>query len=338
MSTKHELRHTKYNRIMYNDPTMFWETFQTTFSATVQVILLAACGYFVVQRKLVDENGLNQISALLVNFFLPCFAFDQLTSHFNYQEYPRWWFFPILNIMMGMAAFGIAFLIGASLKGQLKNEFLALVTFQNTANIPLVVVTALFTGEMLHKLYVYIFLYIIGSNLMIWTVGVWLMIRGTSTRLDFRKIINPPFVTTILTLGLVFLGWHRFVPQTVLKPVQLLGNCALPLAMFTVGGNLASINFVKIDVKPVVLLIVTKLVAFPLLALVLVLGLNVDSPLGFLIVLEAAVPSAVTLSLISRYYHVDEEFISEGLFFGHIASIVTMPVFLTIYLKLPGHF
>ena len=198
------------------------------------------------------------------------------------------------------------------------------------------VVAALFTGPSAHTLFIYIALYIIGANILIWSLGVWLLLKGEKTDLNLKKIINPPLVTTLLTMVLVGTGLHRFTPPVILLPVEMLGNCGLPLAMFTVGGSLAAINLRQLEIRPAAMVILTKMILFPALALWFVLAFNINGLMGFLIVLQAAVPSAITLSLIKRYYKLEENFVSEGVLATHLVSIITVPVFLTVYMKLAG--
>ncbi len=287
---------------------------------------------------MLDSRGLDQLTAVLVNILLPCFVFIQLSQHFSFREYPLWWKLPLLYFAMAFAALGLAWFVGFGLKDQRKNEFLALVGFANCGNIPLVVVAALFSGQTAHTLYIYIVLYIIGANLLIWSLAVWLLLKGHKTKVDFKKILNPPLLTTLLTMILVGVGAEHYIPQVILKPIEMLGNCALTIAMFTVGGGLANISFRQIEFGPAALVVLTKMIIFPLLALIFVLSFKINGLIGFLIVLQAAVPSAVTLSLIKRYYNLEEDFVSEGVFVTHLASIVTIPIFLTVYMKWAGPF
>jgi len=79
-------------------------------------------------------------------------------------------------------------------------------------------------------------------------------------------------------------------------------------------------------------LIIAKLILLPALALAAVVYLKLSFLFGFLIVLEAAVPSATTLSIMARHYKGNEQWLNQGIFFSHIAGIVTMPVFLMLYM------
>ena len=106
---------------------------------------------------------------------------------------------------------------------------------------------------------------------------------------------------------------------------------AIPLSMIVVGGNLACLKISEMNPREIFLVTAAKLILFPLLALIVLTLKPVDYWTGFLIVLETAVPSSVSLSVISRHYHVEEVFINQGLVFTHLACVVTIPVFLMLY-------
>jgi len=47
--------------------------------------------------------------------------------------------------------------------------------------------------------------------------------------------------------------------------------------------------------------------------------------------MQLAVPPATSLSVIVRHYKKEDLLISQGIFFGHIVSLVTLPLFLSLY-------
>jgi predicted permease len=326
---------------------MFWQTFQTTFAATFEVVLMGACGFLLVKKKILDEQGLAPLSTVAVRLLLPLFIFYQLQQHFRFETYPHWWWFPLFSIGLSVLGYGlgkIALKMDRAFTAH--SEFLALTSFQNSGNIPLMIITSLFSGALMHELYMYVFLYCVGFNILIWTFGVALLLssrrsasvnpgdcEGQEAKIRWREIGNPPILATVITLIGIALGWQDVVPAMVLRPVKILGDCALPLSMVIVGGNLAAVDVGRLGSKPVVLLILTKLVVTPLIVIGIVRLLRPSFSMGFLFTLEAVVPSAVSLSLIALYYQTDPRFINQGLFWSHLISVVTVPVFLTIYLS-----
>ena len=307
-------------------------SFQSVFLATFQIVLLAAVGFICVRQKFLDDKGLELLSTLLVRVLLPQLIFYQLTQNFDFQQHRYWWGYPLITLSMTMVGVLVARALLVFNPGcEFKKHFLALVGFQNAGYVPLLLASSLFMGQEQSTLMVLIFLMIMGFDIGIWSLGVWLVTSGHDRGWHLKKMLNPPFLTTVCTLILIALGWHRYLPKTILRPIQMFGDCSLPLAMLVVGGNLALTKLNAIRRADIALLILAKLMIMPLLALLVVWIFRPGYLLGFLMVLEAAVPSAVSLSMIGRYYQVDSRLINQGIFWDSLVSVVTIPIFLSIY-------
>jgi hypothetical protein len=148
------------------------------------------------------------------------------------------------------------------------------------------------------------------------------------------SLFSPPVIATIFSLLVIYFGLNKFVPDAVLKPLRMIGDCTLPLAMFVVGGSLAQVHLAHIDKKAIFLVILAKLVILPVLGLCLILKFNFPQLLGLLILIQLAMPPATSLSVIARHYNKEDLLISQGIFFGHLASIITLSVFLSLYFTL----
>jgi predicted permease len=61
--------------------------------------------------------------------------------------------------------------------------------------------------------------------------------------------------------------------------------------------------------------------------------MDISSFLGLFIVMQAAMPSAVSLPLLANLRKADSEFISQSVLFTHIISIVTVPLWLGLYMN-----
>lgn len=316
-------------------------SFQTTFLATLQILLMGGVGYFLVKKGVLDASGSELLSGLLIKVFYPAMIFYKLSQHFSFQKYSDWWMFPLLSFLITainlLVARGMLFFKQDG-DGKHKNDFLALAGFQNGGWIPLLLVAALFTGESQSTLFVYIFLFIIGFDLTLWSLSVCLLASRKISEIRLRQVLNPPLLTTLFTLGLIAVGLHKLIPETLFLPVKMFGDCSMPLAMIVVGGNLAKTRMRDINKKDITLLVLAKLIIVPSVALLVISGLKVEFLLGFFILLETAVPSAVSLSVISRHFRGENSFINQGIFIGHIVSVVTIPLFLTLYIKLNNHF
>ncbi len=301
-------------------------------SAVAQILIMGLVGYLLVKGRLLDRDGLNMITRLLIKFFLPVFMFYQLTTHFDFASFPHWWVFPLF----GMAISLVAFIVGKIIlffyrRIVYPREFLSLIIFQNSGYIPLMLVTTLFKGEEAKTLYVYIFLLLIGFNLMMWSVGVWLLAKKRERGLDIKRIANPPLVVMFLTLFLISMGWQKLIPSVILRSAEMFSHCALPLAILVIGGGLAQIQLARVSLPSLLPVIATKLIILPFIALTIIWIWKIRSLFGFLLMIETVVPSAVTLAIIARFYQSEEEFVNQTIFYTHIISLITMPLFLTVY-------
>ena len=314
---------------------MFLESFKITGLAICQIFLLGIIGYFLVKKNILGADGLNSLSRLVIEITLPIMIFCQLIKGFSFSLYPDWWIFPLISIAITVAGLAVGAAFSGFIKGvQHKLQFLSLITFQNSGYLPLVLTAALLPKEKQEPMFIYLFLFLLGFNLVMWSFGVYMLSFHQNKKFELASVFSPPVVATLFSLLFIFLGLNRFMPQLVLKPLAMIGECTLPLAMFVVGGNLAEIRLNNIDIKAISLLTLAKLIILPALGLLLVTKFKLNPLLGLLIIMQLVMPPATSLSLIIRHYKKEDLLISQGIFFGHIASILIIPIFLSLYFML----
>lgn len=314
---------------------VFFESFKVSVSGVGQIFILGAIGYFLVKKSILSQEGLNSLSRLVIEITLPLLIFCQLIKRFSFTLYPRWWIFPLISI----AITGCGLIVGALFMGfisgrEQRSQFLSLIAFQNSGYLPLTLVATLLAPDKLDSMFIYIFLFLLGFNLVVWSLGLYILSPHQDRKFKPIDAFSPPVITILLSLLLISLGLSKFVPDALIRPLRMAGDCTLPLAMFVVGGNLASIRIARVDKKAMFLMALAKLVIMPGLGLILVLKSGMPELLGLLIVMQLAVPPATSLSVITTRYKHKDLLISQGIFFGHIFGILTMPLFLSLYFAL----
>ena len=305
--------------------------------AVSQIFIIGFVGYFLVKRKIIKPDDLNLLSRLAIGIFYPALVFDQITRHFSFSQKADWWLYPLLFYGMGLAALVISraiFLFYKSFK--FKKEFTALMIFQNCGYIPLLLVSTILEGTFLQEMLINIFLFCLGFDLIVWSLGAWLLKKHTMEKQKFIAFLNPPLVAVVVSLAVVFIGLNRYIPEAFSKSIGMLSLCALPFGMMVVGGNLATIDLTDTKKRDMALIVFAKLILLPLLTLGVVLSLRLNFHLGFLIVLQSTAPSAMTLSIVTRHYKGEERFINQGIFYTHLFSMLTIPAFLSLYLHFMG--
>lgn len=304
----------------------------------LQIFLLGGAGFVLVRRGLLNRPGIETLSSLVIRLFFPCLIFSTLVKNFNFGSIGYWWIFPLLAWTMQLTGLGVSSVL-LILRGQRgfpsRNEFRALNTFQNGGFIPLLIAAALPQESGGQLLSVYIFLFVVGFDSGLWTVGVKLLSGGLRGRWDVKRMINPPIATIVGTLIFVAAGGGNVLPGVILKPIGMLAACALPLGMMVVGANLALTQLRRIPKQDILMVCLLKLILMPVLAVSALTLLRPDWLIGLLVVIEASMPSGVTLSVISEHYrNPNSDFVNQGIFFTHVLAIATIPIFLMLYAKL----
>ena len=311
---------------------MFLQSFKITGSAVAQIIILGAMGYFLVKKKVLGDDGLTSLSRLTIDITLPILIFCQLVKDFSFKLYPNWWIFPLISL--GITVFGllVGFLFSSFIRGhQSKLQFISLIAFQNSGYLPLALFAALFPKELLGPMLIYLFLFLLGFNFVTFSAGVYMLTFSKNKKFDWLSLFSPPVMATILGLMLVLFKFNIFIPEFIFKPLNLIGECTLPLAMLVVGGNIAQIHLGKIDKKAICFVVLAKLIVLPLLGILFLLKVKLPPLISLLIFIQLAMPPAANLSVIIRHYKKEDILISQGLFFGHIFCILTLPLLLSLY-------
>ncbi|HRZ14197.1 MAG TPA: AEC family transporter [Candidatus Omnitrophota bacterium] len=311
---------------------MLMEALRSTGIGVGQCLILGLIGFILVRRAILAVDGLQALSRLVVDVTLPLLIFSRLVRDFNPQLYPHWWFFPLLSVAITGLGFLVGWLFTAWIKGeQNKLQFISLVTFQNAGYLPLVMVAAMLPQAKADVMFIYLFLFMLSFNLLVFSFGVYLLTFHRNRKFDWATVFSPPVIATLAGLAVAFLGAQRFIPQVVLRPLDMIGECTLPLAMIVVGGNIASIRCGNPNKRIVSLLVLAKLLLLPILGLGFLYLVRLPELVGFLIVLELAMPSAANLSVIMRRYELEDCLISQGLFYTYISCLFTIPLFLSLY-------
>jgi predicted permease len=210
------------------------------------------------------------------------------------------------------------------------------VRFQNCGYLPLNLAFFLFAEPLREQFIIYTFLYILGFDIIFWSVGSFFIFRQKGESFSFKSLFTPPIIGIILALLLVYARLSHFMPQVIIGPLKMIGDTSFVLSMLILGCLLAKAD-IKGFYRNIAIIFqasMLRLVLLPLIFLIVVLKMDISSLLGFFIIVQAAMPSAVSLPLLANLRKADSEFISQSVLFTHIFSIVTVPLWLGLYIKL----
>ncbi|MBU1087393.1 MAG: AEC family transporter [Candidatus Omnitrophica bacterium] len=312
----------------------FLLTFYTVFTAMLQIFTIALCGFLFFRWKLLDKTAISGLSNLIINLFLPAMIFSHLIKKFSFTDPKDWWLYPFLGMIICLIGFIAAKVFLQFDKSIVqKNELASIVSFQNCGYLPLILVMSIFSEKQTSVLFTYIFLFIQGYNLIFWSLGIQFLNSEKKIKFEFKKILNPPFLALIFAGLILCLNLKIYIPKLFLQATDLVGGCTLPVALIVLGAILAACDggkVYKLNSGLLLKTVILKLVVVPAIVLFIVVFLKLPKYMSILLLIEAAMPAAINLSVVSFKQSESCGYITQAVFLTHVCGIITVPLFVTI--------
>lgn len=173
---------------------------------------------------------------------------------------------------------------------------------------------------------------IVMFNLFQWSHGVLIMGGKGSLR---QTVVNPGTVALAVGLTLLLTGWS--LPGPISKTVGYVADLNTPLAMMVVGAQMAKADLKTTFTRPLLYgSALYKLVAAPLIVMVLLLPLHLDPILYCTCVILNATPAAGVTGMLAQTYGRDTAVAAQSVTLSTLLSILTLPVFATLGQRLAG--
>jgi hypothetical protein len=307
---------------------------EALFLSVAKLFSLIALGFICYRLNFLPRNTLKVFSFALINIAIPSLIFSNIVNSFD----PEGYFLPLLFFVLSIAFFALGLILAlcfsARLKKKVKKEFLSLVSFQNCGYLPMNLALFLFSsGAQREQFLNYVFLYLLGFNLLIWSIASYLIFKEKGDSFNYRSLFTPPVISVIAALIFVYSNKVDLLPGVFIDTLSLVGKVAFFLSMFVLGGWLAA-SRIKVRSQLLVLLRANfiKLILLPLITIFIVVNFKIYSLLGLFLVIQASMPAAASLPIVADLRGGNREFISRGVFLSHVLSIITIPFWIKLFL------
>ncbi len=311
----------------------FAAAFSGTLSAIAVIFLVVLVCVFMARRGLITQAQIGGLSAATVNLFLPCLIFSKVVEHFKPSSQPGWWALPLAGIVMALVGTGLGALAFAR-QLPAKKDMLPLAGMQNAGYLVLPVGLALYPDRF-DTFAVYVFLFILGFNPILWSLGKILVTGNSGQKPRLRDLLTPPLIANLVGIGTALSGAGRILPAPVLGAVELVGAAAVPVATVVLGAVLGGIS---VRFRPYLgdaaRTIAVKFFALPLIVVLVLhaVRLHAANPLlAEFFVIEAASAPAVGLVLQVRTYGGDEQRVGTVMFLSYAACTLALPAWVAIW-------
>lgn len=163
------------------------------------------------------------------------------------------------------------------------------------------------------------------NNVLTFTVGIWLLARAKLSFVEAAKrVLSMPLIYAV-ALGILVSATKTSLPKPLLISLKYLGDGLIPVALVTLGVQLAEQTNLKngaaISVAAILRLVVSPLSMFAIVKL-----LGIQPELGRVLILGASVPTAVNTALLAIELQVNPNLASAIV----LVTTLTCPITVTV--------
>lgn len=290
------------------------------FDIIFPVFFTVSLGYI---YSRLSEPDLETITKLALYVLIPALVFTSLLeTQISGREIGQITAFSVI-LTGSLTVITLLLARWMNLEREEASAFLLTSVFMNTANYGLPVVL-LAVGE---EGFARAVIFVITQTFLVYSLGVYFAAAG---KLDPKRALVavaklPTFYAAVLAFVVRALPLE--LPSALVDQLALLGDAGIVLMLLVLGMQLA-----QIEVRPAYVQISTasflRLIISPLLALLLVQWLGMDSVTGQSMVLEAAMPTAVITSLLAMEFDSAPALVSSTILVTTALSFLTITALL----------
>jgi malate permease and related proteins len=195
------------------------------------------------------------------------------------------------------------------------------VIFANTINIPLPIIYLAWGEAGVAKA----ILFYIPNGLIIYSLGVYMASGHAGFKQGLGTVLRTPLIYAAV-LGLVLNVTNVPLPEVVTGAFKLVGQAAVPLMLLVLGMTIGDVRFTQLPVTFGASLI--RMGGGFAMGLLAVWALGLSGLSRTIVLFEAAMPSAVFVSLLATKYKNEAELVSSVVLTTTLMSIGAIPALL----------
>jgi len=289
-----------------------------------------AIGFLLFRLGIFDKNANAKMSALILKVTCPALLVYSVSTVARGDNALIAKLF-LLGIVTyaGYIAIGYLFPRVFRLDKELRNTYMCMMIFANTAFMGYPVAQSLFGDSAIF----YIAVFNLPFNFLYFSLALYLLqkegnasINGNETRkVTAKDFLNPGIIASAFALIVYFAGIE--LPALVTECCAFIGNVTMPLSMIIIGSSVASASFGDIrHEKGILPMLIFRLALIPVLVY-LFLGLTgLESKIVKMCALSAAMPVASMVGMGTVQYPKQGKTASIAVAVSTLVSMLTIPV------------
>ena len=311
------------------------DTSKAVLAAVLPVYLLILAGALVRKIGVLKREQDDAAFRLVFNVLYPCLIIDKILGGGDSVREPSSVLWGIgTGFCLTVLCFGGAWLAAGLLgfqKGTGKRTFTLVAGVQNFGYTAIPVVQQIWGMSAMAMLFVHN----LGVELAIWSAGV--MILSGDKKIPWRKLVNGPVVAVLLGLSLVGMHADHFLAEaspgdvfslgvSLRTTISWLGVGAFPVAILITGALMMDLVVAERPSLRVILGgCIVRLAVLPMVLLAAARYLPAPLVLKQVLVVQAAMPSAMTPIMLAKIYGGRPAVAVQVVIATTVASLFTLP-------------
>jgi predicted permease len=313
---------------------IFVSGFLSMLEALAKIFTVIIIAGILVRKKVITQEQITGLSKATVMVFLPALAFSSTIKQFNPDSLPYWWVVPLIG--MGMSSVGFFMASGLFAFDYKKNKNLIAVSSMQNAGYLVLPIGQVVYPERFDEFAIITFLFILGFNPLLWTLGKYLSTsNGQHVKFTYKDLVTPPAIANIISLLIVLIGIQDIFQNFFVDAVGLAGDAAVPVATFILGATLGTVSLKKVPVfTDSIRVLIVKYILMPGLTVFILYYFKfykINPLMSDFFVIEAAAAPAVGLILQCRTYGGDTERVAAMMLVSYLVCLVTLPFWISFW-------
>lgn len=280
-------------------------------------------GVMLVKTKVLSQEMLETIARFVLKLALPVLIFINTVESVTREKLMASSSVLMIAILFYLCMYGISKMMAGMfhLCGDKASVYRALTMFGNMGFMGIPIISSIFPDNGI----LYISIFTIIDQLVLWTVGVKLTTPSGKGKFDPRKLVNP--ATVAIALAVLIILFSIPIPDLFHIALQKIGMTSTPLAMIYLGGVFACMDIRSyIKKKELYGIVIFKMLLIPIIIYKLLGLFPISDEIQMTVTLIAGMPSMSSIVMMAKASGSEGDYAMGGIFVTTFCSIVTLPV------------